>query len=106
MPIRYKIIVYVPKPHAKKVREAIGIAGGGKFAKYSFCSFSVSGIGRFKPEKGAKPFLGKVGKLEQVQEERIEFVCEAAKVKNVLAAIKKAHPYEEVAYDVLKLENR
>ncbi len=106
MPLRYKIVVYVPLTHAQKVREAIGKAGGGHLGNYSFCSFSVSGIGRFKPEKGAKPFLGKVGKLEELQEERIEFVCAGERVDNVLAAIKKAHPYEEVAYDVFKMENR
>jgi hypothetical protein len=91
-----KIVVFVPVPHSEKVRTAIGKAGGGKVGKYSYCSFSIKGTGRFKPEKEAKPAIGKVGKLEEVQEERIEFVCEKKKVNKVIQAIKKVHPYEEV----------
>ncbi len=101
----YKIVVTVPTTHADKVREAIGKAHGGELGKYTFCSFTVKGIGRFKPEEGAKPFIGEVGKLEEVEEERIEITCEHQFVGNVLAAIKKEHPYEEIAYDVYPLES-
>ena len=100
-----KIVVYVPVPHADKLREAIGKAGGGKLGKYSFCSFSVRGVGRFKPEDGANPHIGKVGKFEFVEEERIEITCDDRVVKGVIAEIKKIHPYEEVALDVYPLEN-
>lgn len=100
-----KLIVYVPLTHAELVRQAIGSAGGGKLGKYSFCSFSTRGIGRFKPEEGAQPHIGTIGKLEEVEEERIEVTCEDAFVKDVIAVIKKVHPYEEVALDVYKLEN-
>ena len=99
-----KIIIYVPLTHADIVREAIGLAGGGKLGKYSFCSFSIRGIGRFKPEEGAQPNIGQVGKLEEVEEERIEVTCETKLVDQVITAIKKVHPYEEVALDVYKLE--
>ena len=71
-----KIVTYVPVTHAGVVREAIGKAGGGKLGSYSFCSFSSKGIGRFLPNAGASPTIGKVGQLEAVEEERIEFVCE------------------------------
>lgn len=101
----FKLIVYVPLTHTDIVREAIGKAGGGVLGKYSFCSFSTRGIGRFRPEAGANPHIGEVGKLEEVEEERIEVTCDTALVKDIIAAIKKVHPYEEVALDVYKLDN-
>ncbi|KKT17414.1 MAG: hypothetical protein UV98_C0009G0013, partial [Parcubacteria group bacterium GW2011_GWB1_43_6] len=67
-------------------------------------SFSSQGIGRFKPEEGAHPAVGKIGKLESVREERIEAVCERKILQDVITAIKKAHPYEEVALDIYPLE--
>lgn len=91
--------------HADKVREAIGDAGGGKLGNYSFCSFSMKGTGRFKPNEGAKPHIGDVGKLEQVEEEKIEITCDTRVIGNVIAAIKKVHPYEEIVMDVWPLEN-
>ena len=94
----------MPESHTDIVREAIGKAGAGKIGNYTFCSFSSKGVGRFKPEDGAHPAIGEVGKLESVQEERIEFVCDRNLVKDVIAAIKKAHPYEEVALDIYPLE--
>lgn len=98
-----KIVVFVPSSHASKVRTAIGKVGGGRIGNYSHCSFSIKGAGRFKPEKGANPTVGKVGKLEKTQEERVEFVCEKEKAKKVLKAIRKAHPYEEVDFDIYPL---
>ena len=83
----------------------MGKAGAGKIGNYSFCSFSAKGIGRFLPGKGAKPAIGKVGKLEQVKEERIEARCERNKLKKVLRAIESVHPYEEVAPDIYPLDN-
>jgi hypothetical protein len=101
---QYKVVVYVPLTHADKVREAIGKAGGGKLGNYSFCSFSARGIGRFLPEAGAHPAIGEVGKLEQVEEERIEVTCDASTLDAVIAAIKQVHPYEEVALDIWLLQ--
>ncbi|TSC51818.1 MAG: hypothetical protein LiPW41_765 [Parcubacteria group bacterium LiPW_41] len=99
-----KIVVFVPESHTNIVRETIGKAGAGKIGNYTYCSFSSKGIGRFKPEEGAHPAIGEVGKPESVQEERIEFVCDRSLVKDVIAAIKKVHPYEEVALDIYPLE--
>ena len=99
-----KIVTYVPVTHADRVREAIGKAGGGKLGKYSFCSFSSRGVGRFLPGTGAKPAIGKVGKLEKVEEERIEFVCDKKLRAKVLKAIRQAHPYEEPAIDLWSVE--
>lgn len=99
-----KIVVYVPLTHADAVRAAIGDAGGGTPGNYSFCSFSVRGVGRFLPDAGANPHIGEVGKLEQVEEERIEVTCAPDVIGKVIAAIKAAHPYEEIALDVYALE--
>jgi hypothetical protein len=100
-----KVVVFVPETDADKVRTALGNAGAGKFGKYSNCSFSSTGTGRFRPENGANPHIGTVGKIEEVREERIETVCERSKLIKVIAAMKSAHPYEEIAYDVYALEN-
>lgn len=98
-----KIVVFVPESHADRVREAMGKTAG-RIGNYTSCSFSSKGIGRFKPEQGAHPAIGEVGKLEMVEEERIETVCHRDNLKEVIAAIKAVHPYEEVALDVYPLE--
>ena len=103
-PKTVKLVVFVPETHVDLVREAMGKAGAGKIGNYSFCSFSIKGVGRFKPEAGANPTVGQVGELELVAEERIEVVCEEKSLGDVIAAIKKVHPYEEVALDVYSLE--
>lgn len=95
-----KLVVFVPESHAEQVRQRMGEAGAGKIGKYSFCSFSSKGTGRFKPEAGATPAVGQVGELEAVAEERIEVACEKHQVKKIIAAIKEVHPYEEVALDI------
>lgn len=74
-----KIVVFVPKTHTDVVRQAMGDAGAGRIGNYSHCSFSIDGIGRYKPTERAKPFIGEVGKFEEVTEERIECVCERKK---------------------------
>jgi len=100
-----KIVVFVPETHTDIVREAMGQAGAGQIGNYTFCSFSTKGMGRFRPEAGANPHIGKVGKFEEVVEERIEAVCPREKLDDVIRAIKKVHPYDEVALDVYYLEN-
>lgn len=101
---RYKIVVYVPESHADKLREAMGNAGAGKIGNYSHCTFTLKGVNRFKPEEGANPTIGSVGKIEEVLEERIETVCSQDKLQDVLKAIRDAHPYEEPATDVYPIE--
>jgi hypothetical protein len=100
-----KIVVFVPETHTDIVREAMGKAGAGKIGNYSHCSFSSKGIGRFRPEDGANPHIGEVGKFEEVVEERIETVCSREKLQEVITAIKEVHPYDEIALDVYPLEN-
>jgi hypothetical protein len=101
---RYKIVVYVPETHAEKLREAMGNAGAGKIGNYSHCTFTLKGTGRFRPEEGASPTIGSVGKLEEVLEDRIETVCSADKLEEVLKTIRNVHPYEEPATDVYPIE--
>jgi len=95
-----KIIVHVPVDSVEIVLKAMGDAGAGKIGDYTHCSFSSQGYGRFLPLPGAQPTIGQVGKLEKVAEERIEMTCEKALLADVVAAIKKVHPYEEPTYDV------
>lgn len=101
--INVKIVVFVPETHADIVREAIGNTGAGKIGNYTSCSFSTKGIGRFKPEKGANPHIGEIGKFEQVMEDRIEVNCSKEKLNDIIEAIKEVHPYDEVALDVYPL---
>ena len=102
---RVKLVVFVPVNHADAVRRAMGEAGAGEIGNYSFCSFSSKGVGRFIAGSDANPFVGKVGKLESVPEERIEVVCDRENVSKIIAALKAVHPYEEVALDVYPLED-
>lgn len=101
---KYKIVVYVPEAHADAMREAIGNAGAGEIGNYTHCTFTIKGTGRFKPGQGSNPTIGEVGKLEEVAENRIETVCNEERLKEVLKAIKEAHPYEEPATDVYPIE--
>ena len=94
------IVVIVPESHADLIREIMGRMGAGESKHYSHCSFSVKGTSRFMPKKGAQPFLGQEGVLETVSEERIETTCPIDRLKEVLNAIKKAHPYEETVIDI------
>jgi hypothetical protein len=103
--MNYKLVIFVPETHTEIVREAMGKAGAGKIGNYTHCTFSTKGIGRFKPEAGSNPHIGEIGKLEEVVEERIETVCPKELLPQVLEAIKKVHPYEEIAYDIYALEN-
>lgn len=98
-----KIVVFVPSSHADQVRQAMGDAGAGVIGNYSHCTFTSKGAGRYQPLAGAKPFIGEVGKFEEVEEERVETVCPKDKAREVVAAIKKVHPYEEVALDIYPL---
>lgn len=96
--------MYVPASHANKLREAIGNAGAGIIGNYTHCTFTIKGTGRFKPGEGAHPTIGEIGKLEEVEEDRIETVCTGDKIQAVLSAIKEVHPYEEPATDVYPIE--
>jgi dinuclear metal center YbgI/SA1388 family protein len=95
-----KITVFVPQDHAQKVRLAMAEAGAGKLGAYDGCAFEAKGSGYFRPLDGANPFIGKSGVPERVDELRIEAVCAPDRVKSVISAMLKAHPYEVPAYDI------
>ncbi|MBP3039659.1 Nif3-like dinuclear metal center hexameric protein [Bacillaceae bacterium Marseille-Q3522] len=101
-----KLAVFVPEEAVDKVKKAIGDAGAGAIGKYSHCTFSVAGNGEFLPNEGANPYIGEKGVLEHVKEERIETIFPVSIEKKVLSAMLKAHPYEEVAFDLYPLANQ
>jgi hypothetical protein len=101
----FKLIFYVPIADAEQVKQALFEAGAGKIGNYENCSFETSGIGQFLPINGAKPALGEVGKLERISELKVEMICIPEKIQFVIKVLKETHPYEEPAYEVIKLEN-
>jgi dinuclear metal center YbgI/SA1388 family protein len=101
----YKLVVFVPVESAAKVSNAVFAAGAGAIGNYSNCGFAAEGTGTFLPLAGARPAIGKKGKIEAVPEIRFETIVPAGKLVGCIAAMKKAHPYEEPAFDVFKLYN-
>jgi dinuclear metal center YbgI/SA1388 family protein len=101
----YKLVVFAPIESVTKVSNAIFAAGAGWIGDYSKCSFQTAGTGTFLPLEGAKPATGKKGQLEKVPEVRFETIVPADKLEEVIAAMKKTHPYETPAFDVFKLYN-
>jgi dinuclear metal center YbgI/SA1388 family protein len=99
-----KLVVFVPEDHLETVRQALFGAGAGWIGQYSHCSFNIQGTGTFVPEAGSDPFIGKQGKLEQVREVRLETIVPQSIEKRAVQAMLKAHPYEEVAYDLYQLD--
>ncbi|GAG41152.1 unnamed protein product, partial [marine sediment metagenome] len=99
----YKLVVFIPIESVPKVSNAVFAAGAGQMGNYSHCGFGAEGTGTFLPLQGAKPAIGKKGKLEKVPEIRFETIVPAEKLDEVIAAMKKAHPYETPAFDVFKL---
>lgn len=95
-----KLVVFVPREHADKVRGALAAAGAGKLGAYDGCAFESQGSGYFRPLSGSHPFIGENGRTEKVDEVRVEAVCPPEKVENAIEIMKSAHPYEVPAYDV------
>ena len=101
-----KLVVFTPATHAEEIRMVLGKSGAGFIGNYSHCSFSANGTGRFLPGENTDPFIGQQGQLEQVDEVRIETIVPEHLVRRTVTAMIKAHPYEEVAYDVYPVENK
>lgn len=100
-----KLVFYVPKNDAEKVKAAIFKSGAGTIGNYDCCSFETEGFGQFRPLKGSNPHIGSEGKIEKVIELKIETICSDEKIADVIKALKQAHPYEEPAIDVYQLVN-
>ena len=101
----YKIAVFVPEEAVERVRNAMADAGAGRIGQYTHCSFRTSGIGSFVPLPAARPYIGSEGKLEEVEEYRLEMVCVGSWLENVVSEMLSKHPYDEVAYDIYALDN-
>jgi len=99
----YKLVVFVPAKAVAKVSNAVFAAGAGVIGNYSHCGFTTEGQGSFLPLEGARPTIGKRGTIERVPEIRLETVVPAERLSEVMAAMKKAHPYETPAFDCYKL---
>lgn len=102
----YKLVVFVPTDYEAQVREAMGNAGAGHIGNYSHCTFRAAGTGTFLPLEGTNPFLGTQGQLEEAAEYRLETIVPESLLSQVIEAMLAAHPYEEVAYDLIPLANR
>ena len=103
--VLYKLVTFVPQGAEDAVRDALANAGAGKLGHYSHCSFTVTGNGTFRPLAGANPFIGEIGSLERPTEVRLEMLLPEERRTAAIAALLAAHPYEEVAYDLIRLEN-
>jgi dinuclear metal center YbgI/SA1388 family protein len=101
-----KLFTFVPVENAAQVRSAIFAAGGGNIGQYSQCSFNVEGIGTFKPKPGTDPYIGEVGELTFTKELKIEVIFPGWLEKEIIKALFEAHPYEEVAFDIINLSNQ
>lgn len=107
-----KFVTYVPRTHAEQVRQALvkagvgeGITDGPHASEYAECFFAGEGTGMFRPLGGAHPTIGKVGELTHVEETRLESIIPESRIDRSIKALKKAHPYEEPAYDLIPLYN-
>lgn len=100
----YKIVYFVPKQAKEKTKEALFAIGVGMFEKYECCSFETLGTGQFKPIGDAQPHIGSLNTLEVLQEYRVEMICRDDLIQKAVRTLKQSHPYEEVAYEVYKLE--
>jgi dinuclear metal center YbgI/SA1388 family protein len=102
---RAKVVVFVPPTDVDRVAEAMAAAGAGVIGEYQSCTFRVHGTGTFRGSSETKPFIGKAGRLETTSEVRLEMIAPRARIEAIVAALKRVHPYEEVAYDVYPLDN-
>ena len=100
-----KLIVFVPAEHAEQVRSALFSTGAGHVGNYDECSFDTTGQGRFRPGPGAAPISGRVGERHVASEVRLEVIYHTPKETAILHAMRAAHPYEEVAHDIIPLSN-
>ena len=99
----YKLCYFVPETHVEQTKQALFDAGAGRIGDYDCCAWQCLGQGQFRPLEGSDPFLGKAGAIESVDEYKVELVCADELIREALAALKRAHPYEEPAYEVYRM---
>ena len=101
-----KLIVYVPLAHKEKVQQSLFDAGAGHIGNYDSCSFETQGTGTFRASEGSNPFVGSIGEIHKEDEIRLEIIFPSHLKSRVISALLNSHPYEEVAYDIYKIENK
>ncbi len=99
----YKLVFFVPESHLNLVKTAVFNTGAGRIGHYEQCCWQVLGQGQFRPLTGATPFIGAQDQLETLPEYRVEMVCTDEHIREVVVALRAAHPYEEPAFDVWRL---
>lgn len=100
----YQISFYVPEDYLDKVKAALFEAGAGTIGGYSCCAWQIKGRGQFMPLKGSEPFVGQIDQLETIVEYKVEMVCAKELISAAVKALKKAHPYEIPAYQVIAMQ--
>ena len=101
----YKLAFFVPDSHVEVVKDAVFAAGGGRIGDYDHCAWQVLGTGQFRPLDGSQPFIGEAGRVERVEEWKVELVVGDELIRGVVGALKASHPYETPAYEVWRLED-
>ncbi|NKB32198.1 MAG: NGG1p interacting factor NIF3 [Pseudomonadales bacterium] len=101
----FKIEFYVPESHLELVKLAMFDAGAGRVGDYDACAWQTLGQGQYRPLQGSQPYLGTQDKIETVAEYKVELVCAEEFLNAVVEAMKTSHPYEEVAYGVIRMES-
>ncbi|MFM1897020.1 MAG: hypothetical protein RLZZ385_2094 [Pseudomonadota bacterium] len=101
----YRIEFYVPPSHLEAVKNAIFATGAGRVGDYDCCAWQTLGQGQYRPLEGARPFAGQSGRIETVEEYKVELVCKGSMVSAAVAALRASHPYEEPAFAVLLLQD-
>jgi len=99
----YKLSFFVPEENLESVKQALFDAGAGRIGDYDHCCWQTLGQGQFRPLQGSDPHIGRQGEVERLAEWKVELVCSDDLVRQLVAVLKQAHPYEEVAYDVWQL---
>ncbi len=100
----YLLSVYIPLNSVERVKKALFDAGAGKYENYDQCAWETQGKGQFRPLMGSNPTLGSRGNVENVDEIKLELICNKLDLKAIIQTLKKTHPYEEPAFHVIKLE--
>ncbi|MFT5836041.1 MAG: hypothetical protein ACI9RG_000935 [Sulfurimonas sp.] len=100
----YKLNYFVPVDAKEKTKEALFDIGVGRYENYKCCSFETLGLGQFKPIADANPYIGELDIVEKVEEYKVEMLCSDKLIRDAIKVLKDVHPYEEVAYEVFRME--
>jgi len=101
----YKMCYFVPESHLEQTKQALFAVGAGRIGEYDSCAWQCKGQGQFRPLEGSDPYLGSQGEVEVVDEFKVELVCKDSLIHDALKALKQAHPYEEPAYEIFRIED-